>query len=459
VEIIALCAALLTAVFIGFNILYLIFGRMDRFYLMEAVFVSYGIGLAAISLEMLIFYILGMKFNIPGMMIPWMLLFAVNIAAYFRTKKRFTFVRDNASEKRKGGTLSLFLTFGIVFEIFYAFFRALAKPIESYDAIAIYAIKSKIFYLAKVIPADFFSGIARAFPHPDYPLNIPLAEVFVYLSLGNLNDQLVKIIFPLYFVGILCVLYFAMRRFAGRTYALAFTFILASIPQFNAYAANAYLELPLAFYCLLSALFLFGYLENMKDTRALVMSAAMAALAAWTKNEGLMYCVINTFLVFFFTVAKRKDLTIKDIYRPFLYLAVILIVLSPWMFIKARYHISSDEINLANLNPAYLLKQVPKLGSIFYEFQKQFFGPKKWNILWPAVLFILIVNWKKVSSGVQKYAGISILLAISGYILFYMISYVDVAFFASKTWARFLLHFLPVVILWLAYMLKEDIDI
>ncbi|MDD5136000.1 MAG: hypothetical protein PHN63_01475, partial [Candidatus Omnitrophica bacterium] len=36
---------------------------------------------------------------------------------------------------------------GIILEVFYAFFRALIRPIESYDAVAIYAIKSKIFYL------------------------------------------------------------------------------------------------------------------------------------------------------------------------------------------------------------------------------------------------------------------------------------------------------------------------
>ena len=143
--------------------------------------------------------------------------------------------------------LDIFLVFGISFEVVYAFFRALVKPIEAYDAVAIYAIKSKIFYLAGAIPEEFFSRIAAIFPHPDYPLNIPLAQTLGYWSMGVLNDQLIKLIFPLFFVGILALLYFAVRRFAGRTYALVFAFLLASVPQFNAYAANAYLEVPLAF--------------------------------------------------------------------------------------------------------------------------------------------------------------------------------------------------------------------
>jgi hypothetical protein len=50
-----------------------------------------------------------------------------------------------------------------------------------------------------------------------------------------------------------------------------------------------------------------------------------------------------------------------------------------------------------------------------------------------------------------------ILLALGGYVVFYMISYVDVAFFASKTWARFLLDFLPLAVYLLAVVLKEDI--
>jgi hypothetical protein len=35
---------------------------------------------------------------------------------------------------------------------------------------------------------------------------------------------------------------------------------------------------------------------------------------------------------------------------------------------------------------------------------------------------------------------------------------VDVSFFASKTWARFLLDFLPLAVYLLALLLKDDVE-
>ncbi|MCX5677914.1 MAG: glycosyltransferase family 39 protein [Candidatus Omnitrophica bacterium] len=458
-ELISLATVLITAAFIGFNILYLIAGGFNRLYLTETAFISYALGVGFISLEMLLFYLLGLKFSISGILIPWAFLVAINAYRYVKSGSRFIFADQPPVSDEKNRFLNIFLASGITLEVVYAFFRALIKPIEAYDAVAIYAIKSKIFFLAKAIPDTYFPSLVHGFPHPDYPLNIPLTETFMYLAMRNLNDQLVKIIFPLFFLGILSVLYFAIRRFASRTYALVFTFLLASIPMFNSYAANAYQELPLAFYYFASAVFLLAWIEDRKDLRFLAVSAVMVALAGWTKNEGMLYCAINASLVIYLSITTRKETSVKTIYAPILYLAVIGIILAPWIWIKARFGIVNDEINLLNLNPVYLLKQLPKLGPIFYELQKQLFGPKKWILLWPIAIFAAIFNYRKIFTGAQKYISISLILAFCGYVVFYMISYVDVVFFASKTWGRFLLHFLPLLVLWLAYMLKEDIKL
>ncbi|MCM8761524.1 MAG: glycosyltransferase family 39 protein, partial [Candidatus Omnitrophica bacterium] len=285
---------------------------------------------------------------------------------------------------------------------------------------------------------------------------IPLAETFLYMCMGNLNDQLVKIIFALFFCGILGMFYFTVRRFSDRTYALLFTFLLASVPQFNAYATNAYLEVPLAYYYFASVLFLLRWFEDSSDVASLVMSAFMVAMAGWTKNEGLLYCVINSLMVCLFVVSDRRNFSLKRLLYPIFYGSVIFIALFPWNLAKGIWHISNDEINLANINPANLIKQAGKLMPIFYELQKQLFGPKKWNILWPAFFLVLAIHHKKLFTRTQKYLTSSVVLAVGGYIIFYMISYVDVVFFASKTWSRFLIHFLPVVMLLMAMLLKED---
>jgi len=442
--------------FVGANILYLMLPGWRGLACLEGIAISFGLGVGCVTLEMLSFHMLNLRFNIRDIALPWVILIAVNAILFFRKKKRMELLK---LETKKFNLLEVVLSLGILFEVSYAFFRALIKSIEAYDAVAIYAIKSKIFFLARGIPHDFFTGLANNFPHPDYPLNIPLAETFMYLFMGNLNDQLVKIIFPVYFVCILIVLYFAVRRFASRTYALIFTFILATIPQFNAYAANAYLDLPFAFYAFTSALFLFWWLVDRKNAPFLIVSAVMAGLAGWTKNEGLMYCAAYIMLAVIFFIFNIRKISRKDLACLFLYIVIIAAILTPWLYIKSASHLVNTDVGKVDSKVLSIWKEAYKLKPIFYEFQKQLFGPKKWNILWIALILSIIFNIKGAFRGIGKYIAISLALVVGGYVFIYMASPIDVTFFVKKTWSRFLLHFLPIVIYWLALILKEDIKI
>lgn len=442
--------------FIGANVLYLMLRGWKEINCLEGVAISFGLGIGCVTLEMLFFYILNMRFDIGIIALPWIILIAVNIILFFSKENKAELFTSGTKEF---GLLDILLSFAIIFEVSYAFFRAFIKPIESYDAVAIYAIKSKIFFLARSIPHDFFAGLVNNFPHPDYPLNIPLAESFIYLFLGNLNDQLVKIIFPIYFVCILVVLYFAIRRFASRSYALIFIFILASIPQFNAYAANAYLDLPLSFYILVSALFLFRWFEDRNKIQFIIVSSVMAGLAGWTKNEGVMYCAAYIAMIILFLTINFRKISRKDLSCLFLYIMVIVMILAPWLYIKSAAHLTNTDVGKIDTGLRSLGNDLYKLKTILYEFQKQIFGPKKWNILWIVLFLSIIFNLKSALRGVRKYIALYLAIIISGYILIYMIAPIDVTFFVKKTWSRFLLHFLPIVIYWLSLMLKDDIKL
>lgn len=440
--------------FIGANVLYLMLPGWKGISCLEGIAVSFGLGVGCVTLEMLFFHILNIRLDIGIIALPWTILIAANAVLFFRKKNKTEILRF---ETKKFSPLDVLLSLGILFEVSYAFFRALIKPIEAYDAVAIYAIKSKIFFLARAIPHDFFARAVNNFPHPDYPLNIPLAETLMYLFMGNLNDQLVKAMFPLYFTCILMILYFAVRRFASRTYAFLFTFILATIPQFNAYAANAYLDLPFAFYAFTSALFLYWWFVDRKNARFLIVSAVMAGLAGWTKNEGMMFCAAYIALTAVFFVFNLRKLSRKDITSFFLYVVIIAAILAPWLYIKSASHLVNTDVGKIDSKVFSIWKEVYKLKPIFYEFQKQLFGPKKWNILWIVLIFSIIVNVSGAFRGARKYIAIYLALIVSGYIFIYMAAPIDVTFFVKKTWSRFMLHFLPIVIYWLALMLKDDV--
>jgi len=72
------------------------------------------------------------------------------------------------------------------------------------------------------------------------------------------------------------------------------------------------------------------------------------------------------------------------------------------------------------------------------------------------VLIALVFNFKGAFRGIQRYVTILLFLMVSGYVLAYMISSVEISFLVAKTWSRFLIHILPIAVYWLALSLKED---
>ncbi|MFA5255581.1 MAG: glycosyltransferase family 39 protein [Candidatus Omnitrophota bacterium] len=455
-ESLRLVLSIFSALFIGWNILYIISLKNTRLSFLEKLFVSYGLGFGFISLEMYIFHFFSLKFSLFSIMVWWIpLIAAVSLVASKRRKSHRPGGKGAVTKKTPLSVLERFLICGISFEVIYAFFRALIKPIEAYDAIATYAIRSKIFYLAGSLPHDFFYNLSLLFPHPDYPLNIPLSETFVYLFLGGLNDQLVKVIFPIYFVAILGILYYAVKRLSGRAGALLFTFILATIPQFNHFATNAYHDVPFAYYCFTGTLFLLYWFKEPGSRGYLYISAVMTALAGWTKNEGFVYCVANIILLSVFLFLNRRTIKKRGLLNGFLYVGIMLLVLAPWLWVKFTANLVNSDVGSTSLEQLNIFKQSYKIWPIFYEFQRQIFGPKKWNLIWIIFILSAIVYRKKLFDESRRYATISLILIVSGYIFAYLIGRDDIWHMVGTTWSRMAMHFLPLAVYWLALLLGK----
>ncbi|MDD5173428.1 MAG: glycosyltransferase family 39 protein [Candidatus Omnitrophica bacterium] len=452
-ESLRLVLSIFSALFIGWNILYIISLKNTRLSFLEKLFVSYGLGFGFISLEMFIFHFFSLKFSLFSIMVWWIpLIAAVLLVASKRRKSHRPGGKGAVTKKTPLSVLERFLICGISFEVIYAFFRALIKPIEAYDAIATYAIRSKIFYLAGSLPHDFFYNLSLLFPHPDYPLNIPLSETFVYLFLGGLNDQLAKVIFPIYFVAILGILYYAVKRLSGRAGALLFTFILATIPQFNHFATNAYHDVPFAYYCFTGTLFLLYWFKEPGSRGYLYISAVMTALAGWTKNEGFVYCVANIILLSVFLFLNRRTIKKRGLLNGFLYVGIMLLVLAPWLWVKFTANLVNSDVGSTSLEQLNIFKQSYKIWPIFYEFQRQIFGPKKWNLIWIIFILSAIVYRKKLFDESRRYATISLILIVSGYIFAYLIGRDDIWHMVGTTWSRMAMHFLPLAVYWLALL-------
>lgn len=462
-DILALGAALLVVFIAGGNILFLValVTKRDGLRILEKAALAFGIGLSAISVEMLAIAMLNLRFN-PGLIAaPWLGLIVLNAALFvFRGKGIVNENRRQLNDNSAAAApLKVILSLMIAAEAAYALFKALIKPLESYDALAIYAIKAKALFTGLSIPSGFF-GRLYGFAHPDYPLHIPLSETFIYVFLGSLNDQLVKIIFPLYFFALLAIFFCAVRRFAGSLTALLFTYVLASVPQLNEYAANGYVDLALSFYVFSAAAFLFYWFRDPGSWHNLIISSIMSACAVWTKNEGIMYLGVLLAVMSVFLLTGDKRPFSRRIGSALLWVSVVAAILAPWAYVRASNDLVNTDVGTLVLDPLKLSGRfLDKLGPVLYEFQKQALGPKKWNILWPVLLAALVLRRKIIAGPAGRYAALFLALAVCGYVYIYVSSPLDINFFLSKTWARFLLHFLPVAVYLMAYSLKDDIKV
>ena len=437
---------------VGFNVLVL----LDRNKLIkgiEAAGVSFLLGIGMISLQMFILGVLGLSFGLVAILSPWIILLGYNL--FFARKLLYgrlnlNIILSSKFEKIIFGFLS--------FQVIYTFFRALIKPMESYDSVSINALKSKILYLRGTISPGFFEIVGKRFhgAHADYPLLVSFSETWVYVFINSFNDFLAKWIFPLMFLAFLAIFYSMLTKVLNRRIlALLFTFLLASIAQFNAYATIGSSDLPMGIYFFLSLSCLYLWFLDTKLNTYFYLSLIFSALSLWTKNEGLLLVLINVFVMGLFLLRNLHDLDKRVTRHAVFYILVVGLVAFAWISYKRSIGLVNENFNFSMININNFIAGFKRIPVILYEYQKHIFGFKKWNIIWLIMLVLLFRRPKQAFSQNMVYITMAISLFFTAYSLVYMLSNVEIHFFLRTTTSRFLLHILPVCVFWIASMAEE----
>ena len=419
-------------------------------FLLEKFALAYGLGLGLVTIAMAFLSFHRIPFTPQTILFGWTAFIMTAIGFYFSFRKKYF---PAPGEKRaQFSRMEKWMVGGMVFQTLYTFFRALLKPLEAYDAIAIYAIKAKIFYLAHTIPADFFVKFREIVPHIEYPLLVPLAETYFYTLIGKFDDAAVKIIFPLYYLALILVFYSVLKRFTRRKTALLFTFFLSTVPQLCDYATNGYADIVLTFYYTLSALYLFLWMKE-RTALYLGLSGIFAVLAIWTKTEGLMLAVINVCVLSMDMIYKKQWSKAGVVYA--LFLSGLLICY--WVLLNSLGLQVHSDVSLASLSERLQgMGFLRTVSTILYEYQIQFFGAKRWNVVWVIFFVLTIVHFKKLFAADVRILTWTVILLFLGYTSIYFFSTRELSWHLTKTASRFFLHFLPVVTFFSAILFAKE---
>jgi hypothetical protein len=170
--------------------------------------------------------------------------------------------------------------------------NTLDSPHGRWDAWATWNIRAR--WLVRAGPA-WRTAFAAPTVHGDYPLLLPAAVARLWTYGGTESTIIPAAMAATYAVAIPLLLYGALATVRGRTQGLLGALCLCSTPLFMRHAAWQYADMPLAFNYL-AAIALLGVRDHDSgcDVTALAWAGLAAGLAAWTKNEGMLFvaCIV-----------------------------------------------------------------------------------------------------------------------------------------------------------------------
>ncbi len=163
------------------------------------------------------------------------------------------------------------------------------------DALWIWNYRARfLFFADQHWPMAFVQQAAPA--HADYPILLPLLIVRSWGLCGTANTLLPALFAYLFTLGTAALLYAGLLILRGKTVALLAAITALGTASFWHVGALQYADMPLAFYFL--AALMLCCLADQEDavpscrSRYLLLAGFMAGLAAWTKNEGLLFLLV-----------------------------------------------------------------------------------------------------------------------------------------------------------------------
>jgi hypothetical protein len=162
-------------------------------------------------------------------------------------------------------------------------FNALYFPFYRDDTLGIYKPQAQQMYalrsLIRLIGAESL--------YLTYAPHLPLVYTFAYVASGWENDYLARLVPALLALGCLPATYLLAQRLGGARAGWLGAIILALTPTFARWASSGYVDLPMAFYYTLAAIFALRLWDEPR-ARDAILGGVLIGLAAWTKNAGLL---------------------------------------------------------------------------------------------------------------------------------------------------------------------------
>ena len=311
-----------------------------------------------------------------------------------------------------------------------------------WDAWMIYNRSARFIFRGGENWQDAFSPDMNLVFHADYPPLLALDIASRWEMLRAETTSVPIVLGFLFTLASLGVCFGALTNIKSLGQGALGLIFLGGVQFFLSEGGRQTADVPLASFMLASIVFLFfHYLE--KHPIFIAFAALMAGLAAWTKNEGLLFVFISTGVLFLAALWKRS-------FRGFLfYLAGLLLPLILLFHFKSQVAPTSEFIG----GVGTLLQKLTDLARhqlIFRAISGFFLRGGGWFRvgIYPVLGVYFLLFWTRPRNNLEAIlVSLAILSAqFIGYYLFYLISPYDLKWHIGYSLNRLFVHVYPAVV-------------
>ncbi len=295
--------------------------REDGLWLTALLTLALSIG----TLTLLMFWesLLGTAFTLWKIILPYFTIMAVGVWLWWKSPM----VKAKSHSKRIfPGFGSLWRNHKIVFPVVIIatgiLFNAAYWPFHQDDVLGIYGKYGKL--MAETGTLVPFAGFDDAF-YQAYPIQIPLVYTFTFLASGWENEYLARVIPALFSLACLPAVFVLGRMIYNQRAGEMAALLLVLTPTFVRWGSSGYVDLPMAFFYTLAAIFAWRFQESRHPVDAVLLGIA-SGLMAWTKNAALVG-ISFIFVWLIFSKTRDKGLQWR---RILLTLGVCMLIAAPW---------------------------------------------------------------------------------------------------------------------------------
>jgi len=214
------------------------------------------------------------------------LIFLIILTVIYYSQKHTASVSENSDILPKHLALTVLIMFLLTASA--AFTGYLSKPEGGWDGWAIWNMRARFIFRSEqdlsVLLKNGYEG-----GHLGYPLMLPCVISRAWHYAGSELKFIPALISALFAFSCAGLLYSAFSCMGKKVNGAMASVMLLGTMFFQRQIQAQYADIPLSFFFLSALICLWRYLQ--KNVHALLVPAGIAAgLAAWTKNEGLVFC-------------------------------------------------------------------------------------------------------------------------------------------------------------------------